>query len=119
MNPHDAPTASELVEAVREWLERDVLTGTTGRLQFHARVAVNVLAMVGRELELGPEQAQVHGDRLSALGFSSDAELAAFIRNGESAVLGPSGEALRQAVFDTVVDKLTVAHPTYLAADQV
>jgi hypothetical protein len=49
--PHDVPTAQQLVESVREWLERDVLTGTTGRLNFHARVAINVLAMVERELE--------------------------------------------------------------------
>ena len=48
--PHDMPSAAELVEAVREWLERDVLTGTQGRLQFHTRVAINVLSMVEREL---------------------------------------------------------------------
>ena len=53
---HDVPSAHDLVEAVREWLERDVLAGTSGRLQFHARVAINVLAMVERELELGAEQ---------------------------------------------------------------
>jgi hypothetical protein len=32
---HDVPSAAQLVEAVREWLERDVLTSTTGRVQFH------------------------------------------------------------------------------------
>ena len=52
MIPHDMPTSRELVESVREWLERDVLTGTTGRLQFHTRVAINVLAMVERELAI-------------------------------------------------------------------
>ena len=46
MSLHDTPSAQQLVEAVREWLERDVMAGTTGRLQFHTRVAVNVLAMV-------------------------------------------------------------------------
>ena len=44
--PHDAPSAAELVEAVREWLERDVMAATEGRLRFHARVAVNVLSIV-------------------------------------------------------------------------
>ena len=118
MNPHDAPTSGELVEAVREWLERDVLSGTTGRLQFHARVAVNVLAMVGRELDLGPAQAHQHGERLRELGFASDVELAAFIRHSDYDELGPRGDALRQAVFDSVVDKLLVANPKYLIADQ-
>ncbi len=30
------------------------MPGTTGQLAFHARVAANALAMVARELELGP-----------------------------------------------------------------
>ena len=44
--PHDVPSAAQLLESVREWIERDVLTQTGGRLQFHARVAINCLAMV-------------------------------------------------------------------------
>ena len=39
----DRPTAAELVTAVREFLERDVMAATEGRVQFHTRVAVNVL----------------------------------------------------------------------------
>ena len=30
--PHDVPTAGQLVEAVREWLERDVAAATEGRV---------------------------------------------------------------------------------------
>ena len=52
--PHGRPTASELLEAVREYLLGSVMPGTTGQLAFHARVAANALAMVARELELGP-----------------------------------------------------------------
>ena len=48
--PHDRPTAAELVESVREWLERDVLAATNGRLQFHTRVAMNVLATFNMSL---------------------------------------------------------------------
>ncbi len=47
---HGAPSSAELLEAVREWLERDVMSSTEGRLRFHARVAANVLATVEREL---------------------------------------------------------------------
>ena len=43
--------AAELVAAVREFLERDVMAATEGRVQFHTRVAVNVLSMVERELD--------------------------------------------------------------------
>ena len=49
----DRPTAAQLVTAVREFLERDVMGATDGRVNFHARVAVNVLNTVARELELG------------------------------------------------------------------
>lgn len=111
MIPHDAPTAAQLVEAVREWLERDVMTGTTGRLQFHARVAVNVLAMVERELAVGGDQACAHADRLAALGVIDDAELAARIRGG---ALDERAAEVRDAVWASVRDKLNVANPRYL-----
>jgi hypothetical protein len=52
--PHGRPTASELLEAVREYLTGAVLPATSGQLAFHARVAANVLAIVARELEAGP-----------------------------------------------------------------
>ena len=111
MNPHDMPSAAQLVEAVREWLERDVMTATTGRLQFHSRVAVNVLAMVERELLVGPTQAEVHRDRLAQLGCADDKELARRIREGE---LDDRLPEVRDLVWATVRDKLTVANPKYL-----
>ena len=70
--PHDHPTSAELVEAVREFLERDVMTATEGRVQFHTRVAINVLNMVERELKMGPDQSRNHEDGLAALGFDSE-----------------------------------------------
>jgi len=55
--PYGRPTASELLEAVREYLLGSVRPATTGQVAFHARVAANVLAIVARELELGPSPA--------------------------------------------------------------
>ena len=114
VNPHDTPSAEQLVESVREWLERDVLSGTTGRLQFHTRVAVNVLAMVERELRLGQGQAAAHAVRLAQLGCADDAELAARIREG---ALDDRLDEVRELVRDDVRDKLAVANPKYLAND--
>lgn len=111
MNLHDTPTAEQLVESVREWLERDVLAGTTGRLQFHTRVAVNVLAMVERELRVGAELAAAHAARLAQLGCADDAELAARIREGS---LDERLTEVRQLVQADVRDKLAVANPKYL-----
>ena len=109
--PHDRPTAAELVEAVREFLERDVMAATEGRVQFHTRVAVNVLATVQREIELGPEQAAAHRARLDVLGFAADAELAAAIRRGD---VDDRYDEVKAAVAATVTDKLEVANPKYL-----
>ena len=80
--PHDIPSAVELLDAVREFLQSDVLPATEGRVRFHTRVAANVVAMVAREVALGPEQRAAHAARLEGLGVHSDAELAAAIRSG-------------------------------------
>lgn len=109
--PHDAPSAAELVEAVREFLERDVLGATEGRVQFHTRVAINVLGMVQREIEAGADPGARHADRLAALGAGDDAELAAAIRSG---VLDDRYDEVKAAVWASVRDKLAVANPRYL-----
>ncbi|GAA3446753.1 DUF6285 domain-containing protein [Planomonospora venezuelensis] len=106
--PHDVPSAARLVAAVRDFLESDVLPAVEGRVRFHTRVAANVLGMVERELELGPGQAAAHAARLGGLGFASDAELAAAVREG----LDHPG--LVAALTEAVRDKLAVANPAYL-----
>lgn len=52
--PHGRPTVSELLDAVRAFLTDQVMPATGGQLAFHARVSANVLAIIARELELGP-----------------------------------------------------------------
>ncbi len=111
--PHDAPNAIELLEAVREWIDRDVIPATDGRMRFHARVASNVLAMVEREIELGPAQAAAHEERLTVLGVADDAELAAAIRGRR---FEDRADELRELLRDMVTDKLAVANPGYLDA---
>jgi hypothetical protein len=108
---HGRPTAAELVEAVREFLEADVMAATEGRIQFHTRVAINALGMVQRELEQGEAMAAAHTARLAALGFSDDASLAAAIRAGE---LDTRYAEVKAAVWESVRDKLRVANPKYL-----
>jgi hypothetical protein len=108
--PHDVPTAAQLIESVREWLEKDVLTSTTGRVQFHSRVAINVLAMVERELAMGGQQALDHAERLAVLGMKDDAELATAIRNGD---LDDCFQEVVELVRASVLDKLAVANPSY------
>jgi aminoglycoside phosphotransferase (APT) family kinase protein len=108
--PHDAPTVTQLVEAVREFLEDDVLRATEGRVRFHARVAARVLATVERELDAGDGPARAHATRLASLGMASDAELAAAIRSG---ALDDRWDEVAAAVRATVADKVAVANPAY------
>lgn len=112
--PHDPPSAAQLTEAVREWLENQVMPNVSGAMQFHARVAVNVLAMVEREIELGPAQAERHAAGLRELGCADDADLARRIRAGDFNDGGAVRSDVEAFVFDSVVDKLRVANPKYL-----
>jgi hypothetical protein len=126
----DRPTASELLAAVRAFLEQDVVPAFDGRRRFHALVAANVLAVVEREL--AGEERQLLGEwrRLAALlgargdepvrlellrdGVRAlDADLARRIRAGE-ADDGPFGEAVRRHLRATVVEKLRVTNPRFL-----
>ena len=109
--PFGRPTGVELVEAVREYLERDVMEQSEGRTRFQARIARNVLAMVERELSLGPSFARDHRERLAALGFDDDRALAAAIRSG-----GCDGEwsAVGHALAASARDQLLVANPSYV-----
>jgi hypothetical protein len=109
--PHDAPSSTELLEAVREWLDREVIPSTDGRLRFHARVASNVLAMVEREIDLGPAQAAAHEERLARLGVADDTELAAAIRGRR---FDDRAVELRALLSEMVADKLAVANPGYV-----
>jgi hypothetical protein len=48
------PTAAELLAAVADVLERDVVPALAGPVQHRARVAASLVAIVERELRLGP-----------------------------------------------------------------
>ena len=109
--PHDTPTAAELVEAVREFVEGDLMEALDGRLQFLCRVSSNALGMVESELELGAGQAVEHARRLAQLGVVDEAELAAAIRRGD---FDDRIDDVTAAVRASVVDKLRVANPRYL-----
>ena len=109
--PHDRPTAAELVDAVREWIERSQIGDELEPNAFHARVAANMLSIVEREMDLGPDQQRAHAQRLQQLGVADDAQLASAIRNGD---LDDRADEVRRLVWESVRDKLAVANPKYL-----
>ncbi len=111
--PFGRPTAAELVEAVREYLEANVMERTEGGARFEARVARNALAVVERELLLGHEIATAHAYRLRDLGITDDAALAAAIRAGD---FDDGWEPVASALAASARDQLLVANPSYLPA---
>lgn len=114
----DRPTAAELLEAVSEFLERDVMP-LDGRVGFHGRVARNALDVVRRELELGPEADAAERDGLRALLGENcpdelreaNAELARLIRGGS---LDERADEVVEHLRHTTVDKLRIANPREL-----
>jgi hypothetical protein len=102
------PTAAELVAAVADFLDNDVRAATEGQVNFHARVAANVLRIVERELS--DDSAEDVTGRLAGLGFADEAQLAAAIRAG--AMDDREGEVL-PTLRALVRRRLAVAHPGY------
>ena len=102
------PTAAELVAAVADFLETDVRESTTGRVNFHARVAANALRMVQREL-LADDDDGV-SEALARIGYDDEATLAAAIRAGE---LDGAGDQVQSALRALVSRRLAAAHPGY------
>lgn len=111
VSPHDPPGIGDLLATTEEYL-RGRSSGEGSR--FHDRVAANAIALVGRELELGPPQATRHGDRLASVGISGEQsrnELAERIRSGTIS----RADALAVLVPSTVA-RLVTANPRYASA---
>jgi hypothetical protein len=117
--PDDRPTAAELVDAVTEFLERDLQPALSGRLAFHTRVAVNALRIVRREMELGPELdaarrtglRELLGDAAAAASTRDlDVELARRIRDGS---LDDRRPELVTYLRATLRLQLDIVHPGY------
>ena len=107
MSIYGRPTAAELVAAVADFLDNDVRAVVDGPVNFHARVAANVLRIVERELR--DESAGDVTDALGRLGFDDESALAAAIRAGE---LDDRTDVL--PVLRTLVrHRLAIAHPGY------
>ena len=107
------PTALELLEATRGFVTDEVVPATrdVGIVQFHSRVATNVLSIVERELRLGGAQSIRHRAAFDELGVTGVDGLAVAIRGGE---LDGRDVQLRRVLAALVRDKLAVANPRHL-----
>lgn len=122
----DRPSASELIDAVRGFLEHEIAPSLRDhRLRFRTLVAMNALGIVDREMKLVDEALSGEYERpLSLLGLvESRPEVTAALRkrvlelNRELAGHIRSGHVPDETldhVRQTVRDKLRVASPKYL-----
>lgn len=104
-----APTMQELVEAVRERMDSAGERPVGG---FEARVVRNVLAIVEREIEMGPAVAEQRNAVLAEHGAADDEALAHAIRAGEH---DDEAEALRQQLLALAEAQLAIDNPRWLA----
>lgn len=106
------PSSRHLLDAVRGYLERDVMAATEGRIAFHARVAQNVLAIVEREIALRPQLEDTQRAAGAALGFHGEAALAEAIKNGH---LDARQDEVLAALRSVVDVRVAIANPKHAA----
>jgi hypothetical protein len=129
---NDRPTAAELVDAVRGYLEKELLPALTdARLRFQTLVAANVLAIAGRELATEANSLEEEWALLDALlgrvekpMQTKELRQAVERRNGHLCERVRAGEydepqrfgELTGMLRRVVVRKLEVANPRYLTS---
>ncbi len=124
----DRPSAPELISTVAQFLNTELApTLTDPRIKFRTLVAANVLQIVARELEMSDELMRAEWHRLDALmgddapgeNFAQEIDvmnraLCVRIRAGDA----DAGEFYKRVfahVEQTVIEKLQIANPRFLA----
>lgn len=115
---HDAPSPTELVAAVKSFIDDAAAPQLTGHAAFHARVASNVLATLLRELEQRPAAEASEAERLRGLLDSPDnAELSAMNRDLCARIRDGQFDAATPGLFKhlktTTISQLAIDQPNY------
>jgi hypothetical protein len=119
----DRPTASELLEAIVDLLEREVLPATQGGLQHQVRVAGNLCRILEREARLGAAQDAREVELLaSVLGEAPGGRDALSLSRALVARLDAGHDpTLEKRAFGALVEivrgKLAIAKPGHYAWD--
>jgi hypothetical protein len=112
----EQPSGPELLAAVADFLRDEVLPRLNGRTAFHARVAVNVLEIVQREMTLGPAAEAQEAERLRALldeaGDAAELNQALCVRIAEGR-LAPADPALLRHLWATTLATVAIDQPNY------
>lgn len=115
------PTLVELLEAVREHLERKVQPALSDALAYENRVAINVLKILEREARDAPDALVRGTERLQRLlGRDADptqlnAELCERIAHGD---FDTRTDELFEHLYLSALDKLAIDNPRYAACER-
>jgi hypothetical protein len=116
------PTAGELLDAVADLLEQEVLAVVPPELQHRVRVSANICRILQREADLGPALAEAERSRLAAVlpdaaaAHATAAELRAALsrRLDDPAPLEPAEQrAIYEALLAGIRDDLRISKPGY------
>ncbi|MBL8629540.1 MAG: hypothetical protein JNM81_07920 [Rhodospirillaceae bacterium] len=119
--PDNRPTSVELLDAVQGFLKDDVLPKLAGADAYHLRVAQNALAILGREIALGPALDAAEQERLmtllGAVGTRDElnAMLCAHIRDRKRSYKDPYVTA---HLLQTAMGKMSIDNPKYATCVQ-
>lgn len=116
--PAFVPSASTLLQAAADDLERDVLPALAGFPRFRTRVIVNVLRLLTRELALGDASDAAEHARLQALLDTDDEDLpalrAALAQRIESGAMDLADETLIRHLRESLREALAIDNPAWI-----
>ena len=114
--PNNRPTSTELMSAVQAFLRAEVLPTLSGTQKYHLQVALNALAILGRELSSATQFDSAECDRLCSLLKASGTRqelnraLCAQIRARQFTYRDPQ---LISHLLQTAIDKISIDNPKY------
>lgn len=114
---HDRPDAQELLAAIADLLERDVMPALSGGLEYRVRVAANLARILEREARLGPALLERERELLEALVGPGESVLALNARLVEQLRSGDLDLDFERralaALSEIARGKLAIARPGY------
>tara|TARA_X000000368_G_scaffold419089_1_gene422325 strand:+ start:19098 stop:19481 length:384 start_codon:yes stop_codon:yes gene_type:complete len=108
--PYDAPSATELIQAVEECITEEIMPSSDGSTKWKLRIAANALKIAIREIEGGNS----HRDTLQTILTDLEAidmhDLSEKIKAGD---YDDRFEMLQEKLLSIVTMKLAVANPEH------
>ncbi len=113
-----APSMTELLEAVKHFIDETASPQLSGHANFHARVASNVLSVVLREMEQGANAQADEVDRLQSIlqnesEQTADALNTALCKAIAAGKLSVQTPRLLQHLKTTAIAQLKIDQPHY------